>query len=759
MLITSFASVMANTDTNRFFPGLALFLCITGLSLPGFAQTVSAGASKEFSIPTTGRKPVIDGDIAADEWSDALRLADLHQVVPVEFSQPSERTVFYFKYDEDALYVAAYAYDSRPGEITAYALRQGGSIEGDDYVSVLLDTFNNNRSGYDFQVNPNGVREEAIYTNAVDRTDDWEGIWTGAAMRTSDGWTAEFEIPFKSVAFDVNDDTWGVNVWRKIARKNETIAWQSQNGSVDPTVSGEMTGLHNLRQGIGLDLVPSAVARTIRNHESGESDSKLEPSLDATYKLTPSLNLSLTLNTDFSATEVDDVQLDLGRFGLFFPEKRSFFLTDFDIFNFGNIPTVRRWGLPANNNGIPFFSRRVGLAPDGSAVDLNAGLKLSGRVGRFDVGTLIVNQDAYSYTDRSGNPVSVDAGTLYVARVVTPVLEESSVGAIATYGDPSSDLDAQTLGLDFSYRNTRLPGNRSMAANIWAQQTDNELTSDQNRAWNLSIDLPSRRSWFGSARYHRAEENFDPRLGFANRTGIDLFAFEGGTQHVFDSGGWLQRWEGEFAYSRFDFLDTGELQSSEVSITPFKFTSHADDFFRLALARVREGLRAGEQPLGRLGIMLDPGEYEFDRVDIDIRSSDARDWYLGLRLEAGDYYDGELLVVGPEIAWKFGSRVYLQLGVETNRYKFDDAEATARIVEFRNEVNFSASKSLITLVQYDNLSDQLGVNSRFRWNFDPGKDLWLVLNHNMLEDQGDGRNGFTNVESSIAVKFRYTFRY
>lgn len=731
----------------------ALFLSLL-VCVPCGAQTVAAGGAKAFEIPATDREPEIDGIIDPGEWGDALRVDDLHQVIPVEFSEPSERTVFYFKYTEDALYVAAYAYDSSPGAITSYVLRQGASIEGDDYVAVLIDTFNNARSGYDFQLNPNGVRGEAIYTNATDRTDDWEGIWRGQAQRTDDGWSAEFEIPFKSVAFDVASGTWGVNVWRRIARRNETIAWRSLNGAVDPTVSGRMSGLHDLHQGIGLDIVPSLVLTSIDNASDGSSETDIEPSLDATYKLTPSLNLSLTLNTDFSGTEVDEVQLDLNRFGLFFPEKRAFFLTDFDIFNFGDIPTGRTRGEPAGNNGIPFFSRRLGIAPDGSEVGLDAGLKLSGRVGRFDVGALVVNQDAYSYTDRAGNEFDVDSGTLYVTRVVTPVLEESNVGAIMTYGDPSSDMDARTTGLDFSYRNTRLPGNRSLAASLWLQQTDNGDIDDDNRAWSVKLDMPSRQSWYGVARYHRAEENFDPRLGFANRTGIDLFFMEVGNQKVFGSDGWLQRWEYEIGYEQFDFLDNGDLQSSEVTVTPFKFTSNADDFIRLAISRVREGLRAGEQPLGRLGILLEPGEYTFDRAQVDVRTSEARNWYLGLGLEAGDFYDGELSAIEPEVQWKFGSRVLLGLSVGWNRYEFDDSTAIARVVEFRNEVNFSASKSLITLVQYDNLSKQLGVNSRFRWNIDPGKDLWVVLNHNMLDENGS----FARVQSSVAVKFRYTFR-
>ncbi|SVE34422.1 uncharacterized protein METZ01_LOCUS487276, partial [marine metagenome] len=231
-------------------------------------------------------------------------------------------------------------------------------------ITQIIDPFNNKRSGYSFTLNPNGVRQEAIYATATRASDQWDGIWHGAATKVDDGWTMEMAIPFNTVTFDPNDDTWGVNFYRRVIRKTERMAWESRNGAVNPTVSGEMYGLQNLNQGIGLDVTPSASSIYTKDREISATDTEFDPSLDINYKITPSINGLVTFNTDFAATEVDGRRLDLQRFSLFFPEKRAFFLTDFDIFQFGGVPTggghwSRAVGLRSGTNGLAFFSRRI----------------------------------------------------------------------------------------------------------------------------------------------------------------------------------------------------------------------------------------------------------------------------------------------------------------------------------------------------------------------------------------------------------------
>ena len=187
-----------------FFRSLILPLTLV-CSTVAVAQT----SIKRFDIPRTDTAPSIDGVIEGDEWTGAARVDDLHQVVPVEFSAPSQRTEWFLKFDERYLYVAAQAYDDSPELVSARTLRQGGSINSDDSLRILVDSFNTKRSGFMFGLNPNAVRDDAIFTDGTRQSDDWEGIWRGAAQRNDDGWAMEMAIPFTTLNFDPNNDTWG----------------------------------------------------------------------------------------------------------------------------------------------------------------------------------------------------------------------------------------------------------------------------------------------------------------------------------------------------------------------------------------------------------------------------------------------------------------------------------------------------------------------------------------------------------------------
>jgi hypothetical protein len=346
---------------------------------------------KTVQVVRTATPPVIDGDLSDAVWSTAAVVDDLHQVSPIEYAAPYERTEVLILYGDEALYIAARLYDTEPDLITAKNMRQNDQIGQDDRLYVTIDPFNDRRSGYYFGVNPNGVRSDGLYRNVTEFYGDWDSIFDAAAGRFEGGWTAEIEIPYKSISFDPTTDTWGLNFSRSVVRKNETVAWVSRNRAYNPSVSGLAVGFSGLEQGLGLDVVPSVSATNRKDFATGVSESDAEPSLDVAYKLTPQLNASLTINTDFSATEVDDRQVNLTRFGLFFPEKRDFFLREADIFEFGRIGASNNaFGIsrPSRENGRAFFSRRIGLSNTGQAVDLDYGGKVSGRVGRVELGAL-----------------------------------------------------------------------------------------------------------------------------------------------------------------------------------------------------------------------------------------------------------------------------------------------------------------------------------------------------------------------------------
>ena len=268
-------------------------------------------------------------------WTQVAPIEDFHQYEPIDQGEPSERTLVYLTYDEDNFYVAARMWDSEPDQIRARQLAQGGSARWDDGFGIYLDPFNNKRTGYMFQTNPNGVRTEGTFETPTRLNRDWEDIWYVEARINDEGWIVEMAIPFKTLNFDPDNPDWGFTLERQIARKQESISWSSYNRRVNPGSAGLLSGFVGLQQGRGLDLVPSIVTARSEDFTDGATSSEIEPALDVFYNFTPSLTGVLTLNTDFSATEADDQRVNLTRFGLFFPEKRDFFLQDVDIFSFG----------------------------------------------------------------------------------------------------------------------------------------------------------------------------------------------------------------------------------------------------------------------------------------------------------------------------------------------------------------------------------------------------------------------------------------
>ena len=252
------------------------------------AQVESAAASfKELEAVRTEAPITVDGRLDEPAWATAATIEpeDIHQILPVEYSAPTQRTRFLVLYDDDALYLAADMKDDHPELMTAKVLRQGGANSWlDDQFNIFLDPFNDKRGGYRFQVNPHGVREEGLFKGADQVQWQWNGIWQAGAAQGDDGWVAETRIPFKTISFDPESDTWGLKISTAGSRDNETMGWVSRNRTQSPAISGELTGITGLRQGLGLDIVPSLTAVERRTFTPRVDDSDTEPSLDIFYR-------------------------------------------------------------------------------------------------------------------------------------------------------------------------------------------------------------------------------------------------------------------------------------------------------------------------------------------------------------------------------------------------------------------------------------------------------------------------------------------
>ncbi len=713
--------------------------------VPGSAFAADIPTGKVTGISRTAQGPVIDGVLAGAEWDDAVIVDDLHQTFPIEYAEPSEHTEFLLQYDDDALYIGVRAYESDPSIITARILRQGVSLRPDDRVRIVLDPFNDKRNGFIFVVNPNGVRREGIYKGPnVDV--EWTGIWQAAASITDEGWVAEMRIPFKTLSFREDGD-WGLNLSRRIMSSQQDVAWSSRNQQFGPSVAGTMTGIRGVSQGLGLDIVPAVSAINNRIYDPENSDSDLRPSLDVYYKLTSGLNGSLTFNTDFSATEVDNRQVNLTRFNLFFPEKRSFFLRESDIFEFGGIggedrdSTVPR---PGRENGRPYFSRTIGLSAGGEPVDLDAGAKVSGRIGRFNVGAQVIRQAAFG---------DVDATTVSVARATMNVFRESNVGFIATSGDPGSNLDSTLIGADYRYTNSRLPNGRRIDANFWYQRTDTEGVSGDDAAYGMQVSLPNQVGWRGGVTAREVQQNFDPAVGYVSRAGVrQYFADLGYTHQVQGS---LLRTVFAGADGERSVRIDGGLQSQRLILRLLEIETASNDQANIWHQQRKENLT---EPFEiSEGVVIPPGDYAFDTWRAEVATGPDRALSATVSVEEGEFFDGNKLTVGSELRWRPSK--YFDLGVT---YTVDDVELpqgefTTRLASVDTAVAFSNELAWVNLMQYDNISDTVGINSRLQWITDEGRNVFFVVNHSFVERPLDGE--FHSATTDVTLKVDYTFRF
>lgn len=689
---------------------------------------------KSATISHTTHAPVIDGILDPSEWDGATVITDMHQFLPIDHGEPSERSKFYLMYDADNLYIGARLWDDHPELINARQLIQGQGMPFDDAFEVILDPFNRMRSGYNFQINPNGIRRDGIYENTNNLNRDWDGIWDAAARIDGEGWTAEVAIPFKTLNFDNSNPDWGFTIARTIARKKEELAWSSYDRKINPGTAGVLRGFHDVRQGMGLDIVPSIAVGANRDFIRSDNDRVMEPSLDISYNITPSLTGILTFNTDFSATEVDNRQVNLNRFALFFPEKRDFFLQDADIFTFGGL----------GENGIPFFSRKIGLSLQGDPVDLNAGVKLTGRIGRWNIGTLAVRQGAYD---------DVNASMLMVGRVSANVLDESTVGAIMTYGDPLSNNDNMVVGADFNYRNTRFMRGRSLTGNMWFQQSDTPGVSNSEQAWGGNINISASEGPGGSFTYQRFGNNFYPALGFANRIGIQRFQLNVANRYRPENS-WLRSIFSFISIERIQDLD-GNVETQAIRSQPIQFEDNRGDRVGLLLFHGREVLT---QPFEiNPGIVIQPGDYSFNRIGTEWRFAPERVIAPHFAVFAGEFYNGERLNLRGGFDWRPNSHFYIGMDYDYNNVDLPAGSFETRLLSISANWAFNSRWSFVNLIQYDNFSNSMGINSRLHWNPHAGEDMYVVLNYT-LDSPGMFR-GLSSNEAEVLLKYTRTFRF
>lgn len=695
-----------------------------------------AQSPPEIEIRRLDQAPIIDGRIAPGEWDAAARIDDFRQVDPVEGAPPSEKTEVFLGFDDNFVYIAYICHDSDPGAVITTTRERDARLDPDDRIEFILDTFGDRRNAFFFQINAGGAKGDALITNnGRDFNKPWDGIFEARASITERGWEAEFSLPAKTLRFDPNKDSWGFNTTRHIKRKRELVRWA--NPTRDQSLfrissAGKIRGLSGLDQGIGIDFKPFVVVQSLRDRSGDRIDRDLdiEPGFDLSYQVTPGLKAILTVNTDFAETETDDVRVNLTRFPLFFPEKRDFFLEDAGIFSFAN----------SGNSLIPFFSRRIGIA-NGDEVPILAGVKLSGRVDDYAIGLLDVQTDSTR---------DLESKNLLAARVTRNVLEQSTVGAIVTRGNPEGPGSNALAGMDFNYRISDFLGDRNLEAGAFVLATNTSGEGGDDSAWGVSIGTPN--DFLRTAASATViGSQFNPALGFVPRRGIRRYAGEILVRPRPDSEVVRQF---DFGFLPLWITDTGNTTDSrELRIRPLGITFESEDRVEFEILPTFERL---EEPFPIFeGIEIPEDSSDFTLYRIEVETSDARPVAARTEVRYGEFFTGRRNDLTVGLDFRPDPLAAVTLEYVQNDVSLDEGDFVARIGRFRMQNDFTPRLSLSSLVQFDNVSDTLGLNSRLRWIVKSGSEIFFVVNQGWERDDST----ITSLVTEISLKIGWTVRF
>ena len=689
----------------------------------------------ELEIVRTDQPPIIDGVLDDAVWADAAVIENLRQVEPIEDADPTQPTEIRVLFDENAMYFGVRCFDSDPQAIIATQLRRDGSLDADDRIELVIDPFFDRRNGFFFAINPVGAKVDGLVVNNTQLLRDWDGIWYAKATRDDQGWVAEIAIPYKTISFNPGSSRWSFNLQRIVRRDNELSRWSApqQNKDLESIAdAGVLEGIENITQGIGLDVKP--YGKVGPRHDASGDHVDLDAGVDLFYKLTPSMTLTLTFNTDFAEAEIDQRLVNLTRFPLFFPEKRDFFLQDEGIFEFGGI----------RRNPLPFQSRRIGLDSSGQPVPILVGAKLTGRTGPVNIGVLSTYMDSAA---------TIDNTLLTVGRLSVNVLEESTVGMIATIGDPLTNGDNFVVGPDFNYRSSTIFGDKVVEGHAWLLYSDTSGdptgVRGDDTAWGLKLSYPNDRiNWIVSAT--EIGDRFNAALGFVPRAGIREY-FGRWRYRWRPPGTWIRTIDSSVRAEVITNLDD-EVETRELEIEAVEITSNAGDSLSLEIEFDREVLTAPFEI--RPGIVIPSGDYEFTRVRVEAQTADSRSVSLRGEVDVGGFFNGDRLDTTLALQFRPSPHFFGSVEWERNDVDLPGGSFIVNIVRVRADVLFSTDLSWTNFIQWDNTTDELGLNSRVRWIIEPGNEMFFVLN------QAFDTNGtFATAGTELIGKVVWTLRF
>lgn len=688
-----------------------LFFCLALLPVvPVHAQTARyegpIGRENEVTAVFTDVPPRIDGVLDDDIWSRAVPAGPFVQLDPTEGRPPAYPSEMRIAYDAHYLYFGLSFYDDEPEGIRARNLERGGPNGNDDMFWLLIDTYNDDRNAYLFETNVLGTQDDAIITDEQMSFSDWQwdGIYDSEGRIAEDGWHVELAIPFKTIRFDNTDElTMGVAIMRFLNRTGERSMWpfiprEYSAGIFQVSQYATLRGIKDVERGRNVLIKPYVIAGAQEHRldpTSTETDTQQDIGVDVKWAINTNVTLDVTLNTDFAQVEADNVQLDLTRFNLFFPEKREFFLERAGLFEFGD-----------SRQTETFFSRRIGITND-----IIGGGRVVGQFDRYSVGALNIQT-------AENKELGIDAANNTVLRGRADILNRTTVGAIFTNLE-QGDLSNRAFGVD---ARKRFLGNSEISG--WFTQVDDSRPDRSDAAG--SVDLAIRRADYAfNTSYSNVGKRFNPALGFVRRT--DMVNYSG-------TATWAPQLDGPFvrSYSISGYAglvdgQDGEKQSSDVGIRGNARIRTND---RLEFQYNRNFERLDRSFFIRPNAEIPVGDYLANSVSAGFRTDNSKFFSTNGSYSWAEYFHGTRENWRGGIGLRTGK--YLNLDATLSHSVFDLPIANGQFsaTTFGMNINAAYSRKLFAkaLIQYDNFSGDVQANIRIDWIHSPGADLFLVFN-------------------------------
>jgi len=718
----------------RFDDVYRLLLVVVGLAAPAHAFGVDAErptSPPEISATRLSVAPLMDGNVLGDDaWSGMVPASDFWQVQPNDGQAATQHTEVYVGYTDEALHIGVVAYDDAAGEVIVSDSRRDSSLDDTDAFLIIIDGLLDRQNGYVFGTNAAGIEYDAQVTRegtsnnfgsgGGDFNLNWDGNWSVKSAISDIGWSAEFEIPFRTLRYGTSRrQDWGINFQRNIRRNNEIAYWaplERNRNLYRVSEAGTLRGVE-LPSQRNLKITPYVLGQARRGGALAGTETDSDVGVDVKYSVTPSLTLDLTYNTDFAQVEADDQQINLDRFNLFFPEKRPFFLENAGQFSVGNGQEVEM-----------FFSRRIGIGEDGDPIPVDGGIRLSGKVGdSTNIGLLYMGTDAVADI-APGNDFAV-------LRVNQELPNRSAIGAMFVNRDgDGSHLVARNEDNNRTYA---VDGRWGIGDNLllegWLAKTNTPGRNGDDNAFALKGNYSSA-AWAMSASYTEVREDFNPEVGFLARTEYrkgsavilrrirpdDMWGLLEIRPHVSYTGYW-----------KFDgFQETGFLHMD--SHWEFKTGTEVHTAVNVTRSGVIEAFDIVD------GVVVQPGTYDHSEVQIVYFTDRSRPFSFSLRATAGGRFGGDRLSIAPTIRYRVGEIFRSELSFNYNDFDLPvpNGDFTANLARLRMSYSFTPKMQLQALLQYNETDDELGTNVRFSWLRSANSGLFLVYNE--INERGIG---------------------